>query len=204
MKTKNNNELIQEIINSNGGYITRRDINNHDIPSMFLYQYVKKHNLIKYGTGFYAKEEWFKDDFLIFQYEYPKLVYSFYTAAYLNQLGDYLPTFLEVTGPKNYRPFPLPKEGVSLHTDTRDSTYSLGITNVKTMYGNIVRVYDMEKTVCDFIRNRDKIDSEAFVKCINWYKRKKSINRHNLMKYAQIMKIEDEVYKLMEVVLNED
>ena len=58
--------------------------------------------------------------------------------------------------------------------------------------------------MCDFIRNREKLDSESFVKCINWYKKRKDKNVNNLMKYAKIMKIEDKVNNLMEVVLGEE
>ena len=135
-----NNELISQIINSNGGFITRKDINTANIPSAVLSQYVRKYNLVKHCTGFYSKEDWIVDDYLIFQYQYPKLIYSFYNALYLNKLGDYVPPFLEVTAPKNYRPFPLPRSGVILHTDTRDSTYYLGITEVRTILGNTVKV----------------------------------------------------------------
>lgn len=197
-------ELIQSIINENGGYITRRDINNHNISSSFLYEYIKKNNLCKYGTGFYAQKNWLKDDYFILQYKYPKLIYSFYSAQYLNELGDYIPPFLEVTGPKNYRPFKPPKKGVTLHTDTKDETYNLGIIEITTMFGNKIKVYDKEKTVCDFIKNRNKIDSESFVKCLNYYKKDKNKNINNLMKYAKMMKIDNEVFNIMEVLLNED
>ena len=197
-----NNELISKIIDSNGGFITRKDINSANIPSAVLSQYVKRNNLAKHCTGFYSREDWVVDDYLIFQYQYPKLIYSFYSALYLNKLGDYMPPFLEVTAPKNYRPFSLPRSGVILHTDTRDNTYNLGIAEVKTIQGNVVKVYDIEKTVCDFIRNREKIDSESFVKCINWYKKRKDKKINNLMKYAKMMKIDDKVNSLMEVVLN--
>lgn len=204
MKMKTKYMIIEGIININGGYITRKDINKHNVPSAFLSEYVKKNNLVKYGTGFYAREDWVKDDYFVFQYEYPKLIYSFYSAQYLHGLGDFLPPYLEVTGPKNYRPFLLPKKGVVLHTDTRDGTYELGIVEIETMLGNKVRVYDKEKTVCDFIRNRNKIDAESFAKCINYYKKRKDKNINALMKNAKIMKIEAQVNSLMMVILNED
>lgn len=199
-----NLEHIEKIINLNKGYITRKDINENGIPSFFLYDYVKKNNLIKYGTGIYALNDWIKDDYLIFQYLYPKYIFSFYSAAYLHGLGDYNPPFLEVTGPKNYRPFPLPKNGIIAHTDTLKETYSIGIIEVETIFGNKIKAYDIEKTVCDFIKNRKKIDSESFVKCLNLYKKRIDKNVNNLMKYAKIMGIEDEVFSLMEVLLNED
>jgi len=204
METKTKFDIITDIININKGYITRKDINKHNISSMFLSLYVKRNNLIKYGSGFYARKDWIKDDYLILQYQYPKLIYSFYSAAYIHKLGDYIPFNIEVTAPKNYRPFSLPRKGIVLHTDTRDSTYNLGIIEIKNIFGNTIKVYNLEKTICDFIRYRNKIDSESFIKCINYYKNRKDKNRHNLMRYAKIMKIEDKVYNLMEVILNED
>ncbi|MGM9873345.1 MAG: abortive infection protein [Bacilli bacterium] len=199
-----NTDHIEKIINSNKGYITRKEINENGIPSFFLYDYVKKNNLIKYGTGFYARNDWIKDDYLVFQYLYPKYIFSFFSAAYLHGLGDYNPPFLEVTGPKNYRPFPLPKNGIITHTDTLKETYNIGIIEVETIFGNKIKVYDIEKTVCDFIKYRKKIDSESFVKCLNLYKKRIDKNVNNLMKYAKIMGIEDKVFSLMEVLLNED
>lgn len=199
-----NFELISQIINNNGGYITRRDVDLANISSAFLYQYVKKYKLVKYCSGFYAKKEWVYDEYFVFQYQYPKLIYSFYTSAFLNRLGDYMPPYLEVTAPKNYRPFPLPRAGLVLHTDTRDYSYKLGITEVETVYGNKVKVYGIDKTICDFIRNREKIDSESFVKCLNWYKNRKDKDINALMEYARTMKIEEKVNSLMEVILNED
>lgn len=198
-----NYDKIDRIFNSNGGYITRKDINAAKIPSAILSQYVRNNNLIKKCAGFYSKEDWIEDDYFIFQYRYPKLIYSFYAAAYLNKLGDYMPSILEVTSPKNYRPFSFPTHGIILHTDTRSEIYNLGITEIKTMFGNTVKTYDMERTVCDFIKNREKIDSESFVKCINWYKNRSDKNVNNLMKYAEKMKIGDRVSSLMEVILNE-
>lgn len=199
-----NFDKVSKIIKSNGGYITGADIKAENIPSAVLSAYVKKFNLIKQCPGFYSIEGWMVDDYFIFQYQYPKLIYSFYSAAFLHRLGDYVPTSLEVTAPKNYRPFPLPRSGVVLHTDTRETTYNLGISEIETSFGNKVKVYDIEKTVCDFIRNREKLDSESFVKCVSWYKKRKDKNVNRLIQYARIMKIEDKVNSLMEVLLNED
>ena len=105
---------------------------------------------------------------MLFQYQYPKFVYSFYSACYLLVLGDYNPPYLEIIVPKNYRPFPLPRERVIVHIDTKKDTFSLGIIEVEKIFVNKVKVYNKEKTVSDFIKNRNKIDSETFVKCINY------------------------------------
>lgn len=199
-----NSKKIEEILFRNKGYITKKDIDSAKIPSAQLYRYVRSHNLEKYCVGFYAEKTWMPDDYFIFQYQYPKLIYSFYSAAYLHGLGDYMPPYLEVTGPKNYRPYSLHKDNLILHTDTRDAIYSLGIIKTKTILGNSILTYNIEKTVLDFIRFRKILDSESFVKCINSYKARKDKNINNLMKYAKIMGLEDKVSNIMEILLNNE
>ena len=90
-----NFEKISKIIKSNGGYVTGRDVSEANIPTSALSQYIKKYNLIKQCPGFYSTEDWMADDYFIFQYQYPKLIYSFYGAAYLHRLGDFISTSLE-------------------------------------------------------------------------------------------------------------
>ena len=204
METKTNFDIIRDILKCQGGYITRKDINDQGIPSAVLSQYVKKFGLVKYDTGFYARPNWKKDEYLIFQYEYPKLIYSFSSAAHLHHLIDDQVASLEVTAPKNYRPFPLPRSGVTLHTDTKDNTYHLGIIEVQTSLNNTIKVYDLEKTICDLIRNRNKIDKGFFITCLTNYKKRSDKNIINLLNYAKEMKIERELHSLLDVILIKD
>lgn len=75
---------------------------------------------------------------------------------------------------------------------------------METNFGYKIKVYDMEKTVCDFIKNRDRIEAESFVKCMHFYKRNKDKDLGRLYKYAKIMKIYDKVFEIMELLLNEE
>ncbi len=36
------------------------------------------------------------------------------------------------------------------------------------MFGNKVKAYDKERTICDFIKRREKYDGETFVKAFFW------------------------------------
>ena len=197
-------EKIENIVKTNNGYVTRKDIDRNKIPSIYLSRYVKKHNLIQVVRGFYAREDWIVDPYLIFQYTYPQFIYSFNSAIYLHGLGDILPNYLEVTGPFNYRPMSKNRDDVVTHTDTVDESYNLGITDIKTSLGNVVRVYDKEKTICDLIKHKDKIEFEVYVKALTRYARSKDKDINKLMRYAQIMKIENKVRDQMEVIINAD
>lgn len=198
------NEIIQNIITENNGYITGKELTERGISSIYLTRYVKKYNLKKVARGVYAVDEWIIDPYFVFQYTYHKFIFSFNSAIYLHGLGDILPNYLEVTGPINYRPFPKKKEDVFTHTDTVSESYNLGIIEVRTPLGNIVKVYDKEKTICDLIRNKDKVELEVYVKALNIYAKSKNKDVNKLMGYAKIMKIEDEVLNQMEVIFNGD
>lgn len=202
MQGTTNISKLKEILKSNGGYITRRQVDENQIPSWFLTDFVRKENLEKIAAGFYAKSDWMQDDFLVFQYKYPKFIFSYESALYLLSLTDNLPQTFEVTGPKNYRPFN-PKENLAVvHTESKKKIYELGITKIETNLGNRVLSYNAEKTICDLIKRSDKIDAETYTKALHNYA-KQNHDSTKLLEYARIMKIEKKVYETMLVVMNE-
>ena len=197
-----NEQKLMKMLDANKGYITRRQVDERGIPSWFLTDLVRKAELVKVDKGFYARADWLRDDFLVFQYKYPRFVFSHLSALFLHGLTDRLPESFEVTGPKNYRPF-VPDGSVAIHTDSRAS-YDMGVVDVKTSLGHAVRCYDREKTLCDIIRISDKMDTEVYTKALRLYARSKKKDVGKLMGYARAMKIERKVSEIMMVVLNED
>lgn len=74
---------------------------------------------------------------------------------------------MEVTVYKGYNPHRLGKN-VIIHYVNKEH-FNLGIIECKTIFGNKVNVYNLERIICDFIKNRSDIDSELFSKTINRY-----------------------------------
>lgn len=177
-----NYQKIEMIIKKNKGYVTREDVMNQDIKSWFLYDYAKRYNLVKIDNGFFAKEDWLVDEYLVYQLKYKKIIYSFYTALMFHELTD----------------------KIVKHSVRNKEIYELGIIEMETICGNNVKVYDMEKTICDLVKNKVHIESEVYIKAIRKYIRKKDKSIFKLFKYARIMKIEKEVNELMEVLLNDE
>ena len=68
------------------------------------------------------------------------------------------------------------------------------------MFGNIVKVYDLEKTICDLVKNRNKIDSELFSKAINRYGRYENKDLEKLYSYSKKMKIYEEMKDILSLV----
>ena len=78
--------------------------------------------------------------------------------------------------------------------------YELGITQCKTIYGNKVNVYDLERTICDFVKNRNKVEAELFSKIITRYARYHNKDFNKLYTYAKKMNIYDKVKDIFGVV----
>lgn len=203
MKEKSNYLKIEEIFNRNDGFVTRKDIDEANIPSWFLSNFVKRNSLNKVAPGIYATDSYIYDEYYILQKRYSKYVFSGINALYLNKLTDKIPTFLEVSCPQGYNPRKAKDNSMIVHQISNKDEYSLGIKETRTMFGNVVKTYDEERTICDLIKYRDKYDSETFVKAIRIYA--KNINDQiKLMKYARILGVEKKVFEIMEILMNEN
>ena len=71
----------------------------------------------------------------------------------------------------------------------------------KTTFGNIVRCYDVERTVCDFLRTRERCDEETVIAAVKNYARFKDKNLARLAMYAEQFKVAGELKRYMEVLL---
>ena len=201
MKDNTNYSKLEKIFKTNDGYITREDVDDANIPSWFLSDFVRKNNLNKIAPGFYADDSYIVDNYYILQRRYPKYIFAGLSALYLLGLTDKIPTDIEVSAPQNYHPSRKKIDSLIVHKLSNANVYELGIKEVKTMFGNIVRTYDEERTICDVIKRRDKYDGETFIKAIKFYVRTIN-NQSKLFKYARELGVEKKVYEVMEVVAN--
>lgn len=64
-----------------------------------------------------------------------------------------------------------------------------------------VRIYDRDRTICDVLRNMNKMDKEIFNKAIQSYVKDPKKNIPNLMRYAKALRIQKRVKDLIGVWL---
>lgn len=68
--------------------------------------------------------------------------------------------------------------------------HDVGLTTAKTPFGHTVPVYDMERTICDLLRSRSRIEIQTFQGALKAYARRKDKNLRALMQYAGMFKVE--------------
>lgn len=191
-------QKIREYMRKSGGIITNQEIKNLNIPTIYLTRMAEKGEIVRAERGIYLDLNGDYDEYYFFHKKYKTTVFSYVSALYIHQLTDIIPTEIEVTVYKGYNAHRI-KNSAKVHYVAK-AIHNLGITEAKTIYGNTVKVYDLERTVCDFIKSRNEIESELFSKTIKLYVRNKNKDLNKLYSYSKQMKIYDKVKDILEVV----
>jgi len=77
----------------------------------------------------------------------------------------------------------------------------MGLIEKKTTFGNTVRCYDPERTICDILRSRSRMDEETVIAAIKHYGDYKNKNLQKIAEYAEKLRVSKQVKGYMEVLL---
>ncbi|WP_304141347.1 transcriptional regulator, partial [Finegoldia magna] len=141
------------------------------------------------------------DDFVLISSNSNRIIFSYQTALYLHDLSDRTPNVFHISVPQGYNASHIKKryEDLQVHYVKKD-LYELGKIEIKSPQGNLIPVYDIDRTICDIIIDREKIDKQIFTEAIKRYFKSSNKNLRRLIKYSRLFKIEDEIRKYMEVL----
>jgi len=195
-----NIEKIKNILEKNNGIIKAEDLNKENIARHYLNILQEKGEIVKLDRGIYARPDVWEDEMYILQAKYKKSIFSHETALYLHELTDRTPIYYRITIPNNYNPKNLKYENVKLNYAV-NSLLEVGVTQMKTSFGNYIKCYDKEKTICDIIRNKENENIEIVTDALKMYVARKDKDLQLLMKYAKILKIEKKVREYMEILI---
>lgn len=196
-KEQSNIEIIESIIKRNNGYVTSKELTNLGIHRMYLSIMTEKGMIEKVGNGIYIDSSKIEDSYFVFSLELLNVVYSHMTALYFHGLSIKAPNDkYDITVPNNYFNYKIKEHNVFY---VNKDIYELGLTEVKTPMGNNVRVYDVERCICDIIRSKNRMDSEHIKHSIKEYIKRKDKDLVKLSNYAKEMGIKEEVMNYIEV-----
>ncbi len=194
-KNISNMEIIQELIKVNNGYITSKELTDLGIHRMYLKMLKDKKLIEKIARGIYIDSSKIEDNYYVLSIELPKIIYSHMTALYFYGLSIKAPdNKFDITVTYEYHNSKLKRHNVFY---VNDNIYYLGLTDVKTPMGNIVKAYDMERCICDIIRSINRMDFDHVKYTIKKYLQRKDKNIAKLTEYAQKMGIKNKVINFM-------
>jgi len=203
MKLKNEiKEKIKEIFHVNHGYIRTKDISSKDVNRRYLRDLINEGVIEKIKQGLYrwkdAKfdvEEELINVSKIIQHGVICLV----SALAYYKLTSYTPGEYTIAVRRNYN-IKLPEYPPIKLYYFSDKYYIDGVEKID-INGNIIKIYNIEKTICDCLRYEDKISKDIIIESIKEYVKRRDKNISKLMKYAAKAKLKDVVQKYIEVLI---
>ncbi|MEA1974032.1 MAG: type IV toxin-antitoxin system AbiEi family antitoxin domain-containing protein [Bacillota bacterium] len=179
-------------------YISTRELINLGISKASISRLVSKGDLIRVERGLYCRQDIIHDIMFILHHKYKQGVFSHESALYIHGLTDRNPTFHVMSVPRNYRVTKSKKYNIEFKYVDK-SMLNLGLKMYLSNMGNMIPVYDIERTICDIIKSDTKMDSYEVNSAIRKYASKKKFSK--LMLYAKKLGIERKVRKKLEVLL---
>lgn len=195
-----NTKKIMKIVEANNGVITSKEVDKLGIHRQHLSILVKKGLLEKVERGIYISLNTFEDTMFNLQTRFNKGIFSHNSALFLHGLTDQAPLRYSMTFPTSYNITKLQEHNVITYR-TSNKFYHEGIVIILTSSGNYVRVYNIEKTLCDILRGNSKLTKEEVINAFKIYSRKKDKNLNVLYKYAKLLKVENKIKAYMEVLI---
>lgn len=193
-------EIIKELIEKNKGIITSAEVTESGIPRYYLTSMVENGDIVKVENGIYTLPNTMDDELYFLQYKLTKGVYSHETALYLHNMTDRTPLSYTMTFPSGYNTKHLKGRDIKIKL-TNKETFDLGTITMNSFNGNPIRVYDIERTLCDILITRNKTDIQVINQAMKMYAQSNRKNISKLLEYAEILHVKSKVSKYMEILL---
>jgi predicted transcriptional regulator of viral defense system len=129
----------------------------------------------------------------------PDAVISLFSAAQYHDLSSVIPQYIDITLPVQKRIPVLPEDiHVKIHKAI-PQIYEIGIQTMKNK-GYKIKIYDRERTVCDFFRMRLQLGNDcAFEVLKNYMAGQKQLQK--LSEYAELLQIKGVLYPYLEILV---
>lgn len=189
-------ELLEE---STDGTISTSQVTAKGLYRGVLHDLVDIGVLNRFGRGLYVRNDVWEDDFYLLQRKYGRGIYSHDTSLYLLGYSDRTPSQYTMTFPKGYNSPSLKQENIIIKRAVSDN-YFMGIIEIQSPCGNPIRIYNLERTLCDILRG-NSIDIQIVNAAMKKYASSKDKNIHALLQYADKLRVKSKVLRYLEVLL---
>ena len=191
---------LAAIASEHGGIIEAKIAAQRGISKAMLYKLCKEDKIHRIVKGQYILPDDMQDELLSISKRSEKIIFSHETALFLHGISDRTPFEHTITAPSGCIPSVSIKSECKVYY-IKPELFDLGRTMLKTPAGNKVQAYDLERTICDVIRSRNKLGTETFLAALKMYAASPKKNLNKLNTYAKQMRVEKVLRQYLEVLL---
>jgi predicted transcriptional regulator of viral defense system len=196
----NASKQILELAKQNNGVITTAMVVNAGFSRGSLKYLSDIGKLERASRGVYTLPEVWEDEFVNIQSRYKRGIYALETALFLCDLTDRTPVRFHMVFPTTYN-LSNPKHDGIICSGSKEPLYSLGVTEMTTPGGNVVRSYCAERSLCDILKPRNHTDVQVVTEAFKRYTARKDKNIPLLSEFGRTLKVEEKLRSYLEVLL---
>lgn len=196
----NQYKQLDHLLESQNGLLRTEQAMSAGITKPVFYNYVHSKELERVAHGIYLSKDAWVDSMYLLHLRFSHAVFSHETALFFHDLTDREPLQYTVTVKTGYNPTNLKEEGVQVFT-IKVELHEVGLTTLQTPFGHDIPVYDMERTICDLLRSRSRIEKQAIRDALRIYASRRNKNLRTLMRYAELFRVEKILRPYLEVLL---
>jgi hypothetical protein len=195
-----NERAWQDILTVQNGVFSAAQLRHAGGSVSGVQRAVARGELERVARGVYQLPTVMDDDMFNKQLHRKQMIYSHDTALYMHELCDRDPLKYSVTVPTGYNTKRLKDAGFTVFS-LKKELHEQDIVELPTLHGRLVRVYSAERTVCDCLRSRNKLDTELVLDGVKRYVRRRDRKLNELAKIAQEFGVGKLLRTYMEVLL---
>ena len=206
MSSKISNESslqkARRIISQDGGVIRTSDAIRAGIHPRTLYEMRDKGVLEVLSRGVFCltdQEEIADPDLIIVASRIPQSVICLISALSFHEITTQIPHAIAIALPKGAETPRLLYPPLSIHRFSEEALKQ-GVEKHQ-INGVTVKVFNVEKTLADCFKFRNKIGMDIVLEALKFYRSKRPFNTEKLIRYAKICRVENVMRPYLEVML---
>jgi len=192
--------IVKRLLSHGKGMFSASQAVEAGLNRQKLSGFVKSGVLERAERGIYIIPGGLDDALYWLQQRAKKIIYSHETALFLHRLTDRTPIQYSVTVPSSYKASEALKKSCKIYYIKQD-LIDMGKIEKSSGMGHSIVSYNLERTLCDVIRSRNKIDNQIVIEAIKQYTQTRDKDLHCLYKYARMFGIEKILHRYLEVLI---
>ena len=190
--------LTEKLTENTNGYFSLKTAAEFGITRWQLQELLRNGEIQKVSYGLYALKNVIPDELFITQLLSPRAIFSHESALFFNGYSDQVPFRYTISVPHGYISKNLSEQYDVRHV-AKESAEE-GIKIIKSELGNDLRVYSIERTLCELLHKPSDLDKERFIPAIQKYLRSKNKDILILMHFAKMFRVEKRLLPYLEVI----
>ena len=195
-------DAIIKLFIKNKGYARMKDMKASGFQTRDIRNLLKADRIVKVKPGIYrlADTQLGESSGLVeVCLAMPKAVICLSSALAFHELTTFIPTAITYAIPRSDKPVKLAHPSTEPYFFS-EAQYKTGVERRETKFGGI-RLYGMEKTICDCFRFRNKLGEDLALEGLKEYLRRRGRDLNKLMKLAEVCRVEGIVSQYVKAIV---